>query len=90
MSKVVSEPIEGLVELDDRTPECGDYLKENLLYNAIQLNEHLSNELRNLQEQRSSKITNRVVKLAEATVRMTELALYSIPDIDTSIKNTMR
>ncbi|MGJ0738940.1 hypothetical protein [Enterococcus casseliflavus] len=65
------------------------YFKRDLLNNAIQLNEHLGNELARLQENKDSRISNRVIRLAECTAKITELAISQIPDIDTIIKNTM-
>lgn len=67
-----------------------DYLKENLIYNANQLNQHLSDELESLQkDKKDSRITSRVVELAFATALLSNLAYRDLSDSDTVIKNTM-
>lgn len=63
-----------------------DYLEKTMIYNAIQLNEHLAEELSSLQEERKSKITNRVINLAIATAVISDLAFLNLPDADTVIQ----
>ncbi|MEO1768310.1 hypothetical protein [Candidatus Enterococcus ferrettii] len=75
--------------LDEKKAGPSQYLKKDLLSNAIQLNEHLSRELDKLQEYENSRVSNRVIRLAEATSKITECALTQISDIDAIIKNTM-
>ncbi|MBO0456321.1 hypothetical protein JZO77_06160 [Enterococcus hulanensis] len=76
-------------EIQEKNLHSASYLSRDILYNAIQLNEHLSNELAQLQENQVSRISNRVIRLAECTAKITDLALSQISDIDAIIKNTM-
>ncbi|MGO2265820.1 MAG: hypothetical protein ACTH54_03175 [Vagococcus salmoninarum] len=66
-----------------------EQIKMSLIYNAIQLNEHLSEELSNIQNEKHSKITTRVINLASATAVISELAFSKLPDTDTVIQNSM-
>lgn len=75
---------------EKRTASSRNYLKESLIYNAIQLNQHLSDELESLQkDKKDSRITSRVVELALATALLSNLAFRDLSDSDTVIKNTM-
>lgn len=76
-------------KVDLETVRERDYLAKSMVYNAIQLNEHLSEELSGLQEERKSKITNRVINLAIATAVISDLAFSKLPDADTVIQNRM-
>ncbi|MCI1903878.1 MAG: hypothetical protein LKJ03_07330 [Enterococcaceae bacterium] len=72
-----------------QAPTQSEDLKRNLIYSSLQLNEHLSKELADLQELKNSRITNRIVRLAEATAKITELALVQFSDVDAVIENTV-
>ncbi|MDM8212819.1 hypothetical protein QUW13_02880 [Enterococcus hirae] len=80
--KMIMEQIE-----INQAPSVSEDLKRNLIYSSLQLNEHLSKELADLQELKNSRITNRIVRLAEATAKITELALVQFSDIDAVIEN---
>lgn len=68
-------------------PNRAEYLTTGLLYCSEQLIDQLTAELSGLQELRCSKITDRQIRLAEATAKITELAL-NVSDIDTIVQNS--
>lgn len=69
------------------TSNRAEYLSTGLLYCSEQLIDQLTVELSGLQELRCSKITDRQIRLAEATAKITELAL-NVSDIDTVVQNS--
>lgn len=66
-----------------------EYFRKDLIYNAIQLNDHLAKELSYLQELKKSDITDRLIRLAEATAKISVLALIQISDVDAIVKDLM-
>lgn len=79
--------MENEIPIDLSETGRGNYLARDLLYNAVQLNEHLAKELSNLQEENNSKITARAIELATATAVITSLAELHLSDADTIIQN---
>lgn len=70
--------------------EPSEYIKNDLIYIAPQLNDHLARELSIQNNQKNSNISDRVLRLAEVTVKINELAFIKITDIETIIENSVR
>lgn len=69
--------------------EPNDYLRDDLIFIATQLDNHLAEELSNCNNQRCSRISDRLLRLAEVTAEMNKLAFIQITDIETVVKNSM-
>ncbi|MGX4686328.1 hypothetical protein JNUCC83_05430 [Vagococcus sp. JNUCC 83] len=62
-------------------------IQDCLIYNAVQLNQHLSEELSSLQNKKVSKITTKVINLSMSTAVISELAFSKLSDTNTIIQN---
>lgn len=85
--KSIKKDLDSNIEPSLHATSESEYFTTELLYCSGQLIEQLTTELSGLQELRDSKITNRQIRLAEATAKITELTL-NISDIDTIIQNS--
>ena len=79
--------MEAEIKLEDLSIDSSKQIKDCLIYNAIQLNEHLSTELSDLQNEEKSKITARVIDLAVSTAIISDLAFSKLSDTNTVIQN---
>lgn len=77
------------IKVDSTKVLEAEQIRMSLIYNAIQLNEHLSEELSSIQKEKQSKITTRVINLASATAVISELAFSKLPDAHTAIQNSV-
>lgn len=75
------------IKLEDLSIDSTKQIKDCLIYNAIQLNENLSTELSDLQNEEKSKITARVIDLAVSTAIISDLAFSKLSDTNTVIQN---
>lgn len=69
--------------------EPSEYIKNDLMYIATQLNDYLARELSILNNQKNTTVSERVLRLAEVTVKINELAFIKITDIETIIENSV-
>lgn len=75
------------IKLEYMTNLSSKQIQDCLIYNAVQLNEHLSEELSSLQNKKASKITTKVIDLALSTAIISDLAFSKLSDTDTVIQN---
>lgn len=64
-------------------------MEKEILYITRQLNDHLAKELSRLQEEKNSRITLRIIKLADITSRFNGLLTTQVSDINAIVQNLM-
>lgn len=74
-------------EFDTKKPNVS--VREDLIYIATNLNDHLVREISIFNNQKCTNVSDRLLRLVEVTVKMNELAFIDLTDIETVIKNSV-